>query len=680
MPRAGPSHTTNKQVQFLENKVNKLRWVNDDLNKQVFEAVQRGHRLAAKLGYHNLEEAEGALTTQPQDDAPSQLEQLSQFPTDELAAHVQDLQSELNNHVQLSKSTLSALGDALQEMSELREENLSLRGEIEAMAQMEKGKTASLSAEHTEVDFLRAELAALKKQCVDLQQAKERNDTKHAHDYVGWRNFKIWMMSDEAKNLERPAKRRKLSPPKEEDGKENEEVDGVPPPEDEWEEKYGHMKLWYRNSHQRSKPPVSAKLAAPILPSSQKGKAVLGSRNLNASSATPSRAPTFVAPLSKLVDPIARPPKQMTRDPEVHIPQDDHPSSETEAESQPITFLFPSQIDTSATTSTIPRKRPRSPELDQDSSETEVESQGPTFLYPSQIVPYLPQSPMGTTPTSHPAVRRAAQLWTPLTATRPQPGHKGKAKENIKNSSEDETSSSTTTASGDPFRPVLPPPPSRELNTRLPETPMSIPPKKGKGRMMKEEDEGDENAVPPPNTNSTRKKGLEDYSVYKGRGRYGGELQAGKDTINALYTLDPVQNEGVGFQYEEVVRDKQRRKNMHAVDCECCRDYYKAVGPLPPRATGPAWRSPDSTPSKPPRGDSFGADDLGGAAIEEHKHAISRHRQNWPRAKTPPGYWNIGFPDTQEVAQMNAEAVRMHEQKRAMVAQEAARGGRFKKR
>ncbi|KAI0672204.1 DNA repair protein endonuclease SAE2/CtIP C-terminus-domain-containing protein [Trametes maxima] len=675
MPQAGSSHTTSKQVQFLENKVNKLRWVNDDLNKQVFEAVQRGHRLAAKLGYQNLEEAEGALATQAQDDVPSQLEQLSQFPADELASHVQDLQFELNSHVQLSKSTLSALGDALQEMTELREENSSLREKIEEIGQKEKEKTASLSAEHTEADFLRAELAALKKQCVDLQQAKERNDTKHAQDYVGWRNFKIWMMSDEAKDPERAAKRRKLSLPKEEDGKENEDVDGAPPPEEEWEEKYGHVRRWYSKRHQRPKPRAPAKIASPAPLSSQKGKAVLGSRNLNTSSATPSRVPASVAPLPKLVDPTVRPLMQMARDPEVHIPQNDHPSSETEADSQPITFLYPSQIDVSVTSSTIPQKRPRSPEVDQDSSETEVESQAPTFLYPSQMIPCLPQSPMGMTPKSHPTVRRAAQLWTPLTATRPKQKPQGEAKENIKASSDDEASSSTTAASGDPFRSVLPPPPSR-----LPETPMSLAPKKGKGRMVKEEDEGDENSAPSTSTSSESKKGLQDYSAYKGRGRYGGELQAGKDTINALYALDSAQNEGADFQYDEVVRDKQRRKNMHAVDCECCRDYYKAIGPLPPRPTGPVWRSPDSTPSKPPRGDSFGTDDLGDAAIEEHKHAISRHRQNWPRAKTPPGYWTIGFPDTQEVAQLNAEAARMHEQKRAMVAQEAARGGRFKRR
>ena len=87
------------------------------------------------------------------------------------------------------------------------------------------------------------------------------------------------------------------------------------------------------------------------------------------------------------------------------------------------------------------------------------------------------------------------------------------------------------------------------------------------------------------------------------------------------------------------------------------------------------WRSPESSPSKRPVRISFGDENEGSsavaAAIEEHKNAISRHRQQWERAKTPPGYWNIGFPDTQEVAAMNAEAARMHERKRAMVAEEA---------
>ena len=48
--------------------------------------------------------------------------------------------------------------------------------------------------------------------------------------------------------------------------------------------------------------------------------------------------------------------------------------------------------------------------------------------------------------------------------------------------------------------------------------------------------------------------------------------RAGKETINAMYEIDPEHNHGVGFQFDEVVRDKNKRRHMHAVDCECCRE------------------------------------------------------------------------------------------------------------
>jgi hypothetical protein len=33
------------------------------------------------------------------------------------------------------------------------------------------------------------------------------------------------------------------------------------------------------------------------------------------------------------------------------------------------------------------------------------------------------------------------------------------------------------------------------------------------------------------------------------------------------------------------------------------------------------------------------------------------------RAQTPPGYWNIGFPDTQEAREINEKAEEMHRRK-----------------
>lgn len=57
--------------------------------------------------------------------------------------------------------------------------------------------------------------------------------------------------------------------------------------------------------------------------------------------------------------------------------------------------------------------------------------------------------------------------------------------------------------------------------------------------------------------------------------------------------------------------------------------------------------------------------------IELHKKEISRHRHNWERATTPPGYWNIGFPSTQEATDINEKAKEMHQQKLEMVDREA---------
>ncbi|KAI8989045.1 DNA repair protein endonuclease SAE2/CtIP C-terminus-domain-containing protein [Trametes punicea] len=678
-PSVAASRTSGREVQLLENKINRLRWINDDLNKQVFEAVQRGHRLAAKLGYQNLEEAELALATQPRDEAQSQFEQLSQYPTDELASHVQDLQSELVSHVQLSKSTLAALEDALQEMTALREENLALQRELQTLIETKtKAETDRFSTDATEVDYLRTELAALKKQYVDLRKAKDESERKHTEDYKQWREFKIWLTTENEREAERVRKRRRLSPPdgdkgqKENTGRESPHL----PPSHEWEARFGHAKRKLL-TRRRAMAVSPAGSSSSVPSSSRRSPTILASRNLN----SPPRAAPLPPASSAAASASGRPQEDVDHQPTIPSPQDDAPaSSETELETQTVTFFYPSQHNVTAGPSTIPQKRSRSPAHDQSSSETEFESQAPTFIYPSQIIPEQPASTSDTTPKPRPTVQRIGQLWTPVSATRPQQASKGKSKASKPTSG----TSPPASVAGDPFLPgVRTPSPQETRPPSLPETPISPRKRKGKGRMIQEDKEngdGNENAAPTTASSTFGRGTPQDYSVFKGRGRYGDELEAGKETINALYELDPARNEGAGFQYEEVVRDKQRRKHMHAVDCECCHDYYEAVGPLPPLPQGPLWRSPHSTPSKRRRSESFADDEKTAAAIEEHKQAISRHRQRWDRAKTPPGYWSIGFPTTQEVEAINAEAARMHEEKRAMIAKEAERGGRYKRR
>ncbi|KIM38589.1 hypothetical protein M413DRAFT_243905 [Hebeloma cylindrosporum] len=213
---------------------------------------------------------------------------------------------------------------------------------------------------------------------------------------------------------------------------------------------------------------------------------------------------------------------------------------------------------------------------------------------------------------------------------------------------------------------------------------------------------GKEREVEPPfstplTSRNVGQKRLEDYSAFKGRGGYGKADEAAQPTINAVYTIDPTQNGGVNYQYDEVVRRREDRRKMDAGDCECCREYYEKVGALPNRLQQPLWRSPPTTPARPcprhshspeNRQDSEGkrSNHRPSAArrqsdIESHKKAISRHRHNWARARTPPGYWDIGFPNTQEVGDINQKAKEMHKRKKDDVEREAGiEGGKYRRK
>jgi len=62
--------------------------------------------------------------------------------------------------------------------------------------------------------------------------------------------------------------------------------------------------------------------------------------------------------------------------------------------------------------------------------------------------------------------------------------------------------------------------------------------------------------------------------------------------------------------------------------------------------------------------------------IETHKKAISCHWHAWAQANTPPGYWEIGFPDTQAVGNINEKAEQMHKKKKAEIDKEAGNKSR----
>ncbi|KAJ3185848.1 hypothetical protein HDU85_001217 [Gaertneriomyces sp. JEL0708] len=90
----------------------------------------------------------------------------------------------------------------------------------------------------------------------------------------------------------------------------------------------------------------------------------------------------------------------------------------------------------------------------------------------------------------------------------------------------------------------------------------------------------------------------------------------------------------VPYKYAEVVRNKEVRKKMHAQDCPCCNGFYKAAGPIQPH---PELGAPSATE-------------------RDHIQSVSRHRHWHKPPDTPPGYWEVGFPTTQQVAAYNEAA------------------------
>jgi len=178
------------------------------------------------------------------------------------------------------------------------------------------------------------------------------------------------------------------------------------------------------------------------------------------------------------------------------------------------------------------------------------------------------------------------------------------------------------------------------------------------------------------------KQPLDTYLQFKGRGRY--KLAKFKSrTINAEFEINPDANDGLNYAYDAVVRDKDERRKMHGSDCECCKEYYRTVGPLPPRLQAPLWRTPPSSPRSKAImfASPMNVDEENEKEIERHKQEISRHRHNWAPPSTPPKYWSIGFPDTQEVREINRAAEEMIEAKKARVETEASTsGGRYRKR
>ncbi|KAG8880083.1 hypothetical protein FRB98_005351 [Tulasnella sp. 332] len=205
--------------------------------------------------------------------------------------------------------------------------------------------------------------------------------------------------------------------------------------------------------------------------------------------------------------------------------------------------------------------------------------------------------------------------------------------------------------------------------------------------------EGDAGGERPKKKRASDPTSAADYAQYKGRGRYAQTIPKSHDRpISALYEIDKTKNSGLDYEYDAVVRDKVKRKKMDATDCECCKDYYQAIGFLPPVSRGPRWRSPSPSKQKRPTCqhitaaqdmDSFVQGSFSMASAlpiedqdleadqDQHRRDISRHRHDWAPAGTPPDYWQIGFPTTQQIESINRRADAHYNAKRDRIARDA---------
>ncbi|KAF4582206.1 DNA repair protein Sae2/CtIP [Ophiocordyceps camponoti-floridani] len=157
------------------------------------------------------------------------------------------------------------------------------------------------------------------------------------------------------------------------------------------------------------------------------------------------------------------------------------------------------------------------------------------------------------------------------------------------------------------------------------------------------------------------------------------------------FKINPQANDGYDFAFTEVVRDKTERSCLPGcTDPHCCGKHFAALArsqrPNPPLT--PEQRAAEQKLLESYLGDAaFRLASMTGperadlwveAKAKELADKYGRHRHRFPRPRSPPGFWNADFPDTQERDRERAEAV---DRERLVVAdryREALRpGGRW---
>ncbi|KAG6827987.1 hypothetical protein H0H92_009751 [Tricholoma furcatifolium] len=714
-----------KELAEKDKKIERLQRANNEALKQHFEAQTRGNRLAQALGFQDIFEAQIAIDIAGHE-----------IPYKECFGRVETLQERVSTLRSENESLVERIAFEVEKARNDAEEEVNKRL-VDAQAKHEaelKRMVASEAKSQITISRQEQELEQLRERYDSLLSVKERAAERYKLDYARWRNFRDWLfkkettdgdderLTEEEKKMRTTAsviQKKKLLMEIEEGGepsstpypkppplggitnvvtdKENQEITPVPSKPSSYSAPHPRIpsirnKLLDAISHPKpaSSSPTLFNEGLDFSPSMPPG---LPSRD-EPPSPSPRSSPTVVGtaskpPRNKLLDTVTRLSAPMAslvvgtpsslRKPLHFEPVISSPPVKEATKLSAFIEQAPASSQTEEDSQAgdefiAPVNRPLIPTSPAPvlSSETEADSQSQMFPFPfldPTPCPARPAKPLVVPPTTraHPSLpdKPSSTLDRRVVSSR-DPESAQPVKRRRVSDSDDEDSF----GNGDHKS------------------------KRGKEREREVVASSSTPANPQPSVGQRR---TEDYSAYKGRGRYGKHSTAQSTTINAQFEINPARNGGLDYQYDEVVRGKEDRRRMNAGDCEECREYYEAVGPLPKRLQAPLWRSPSSTPSKTcsrhshshgSASASRGASPSDNAShkkrkaeIASHKQAISRHRHQWERPKTPPGYWNIGFPDTQEAEAINKEAKEMHRRKRNEIEAAARKDdGRYRRR
>ncbi|KAL7276048.1 hypothetical protein RUND412_000992 [Rhizina undulata] len=188
----------------------------------------------------------------------------------------------------------------------------------------------------------------------------------------------------------------------------------------------------------------------------------------------------------------------------------------------------------------------------------------------------------------------------------------------------------------------------------------------------------------PTGVTETGRKGGETDPVPRGRqaavvqNKQKVRQTRGKDASRldfSEFRVNPDVNDGLDFAFKETVRNKEARRCLPGCVRACCRelsDFTSAAGLPKIKSRAPRWRS-----SSPVTRDGQVEEEPESEEItKEFLDRFGKHRDAFPRRRSPPGFWDADFPDTQTVQKQRREAEDRRAGKLEEMKREAEKGGR----